>query len=88
MLQDLLSHLSSEEIEELEIRGKREKGVPGTYREFLGIGKFYSMAFDCVESSVRSVPRVWGRGGGQGHVGLPGLGDLDPPDGHQLHQLK
>ena len=59
-----------------------------TYRILLWAGELHCVPLDGVQGGVRGVARVRGRSWGQRDVGLSGLGDLNPPDRHQLHQLK
>ena len=59
-----------------------------TYRKLLGADELHRVPLDGVKSGVGSVARVGRGGGGQRHVRLTTLGDLDTSDCHQLHQLK
>ena len=59
-----------------------------TYRKLLGADELHCVPLDGVQSGVGSVARVGRGGGGQRHVRLTTLGDLDTSDCHQLHQLK
>ena len=58
------------------------------HRKLLGADKLHSVPLDGVQGCIGSVAGMGRGGGGQRHVGLATLGDLHPPDCHQLHQLK
>ena len=69
------------------LRGWLEKIVLA-HRQLLGADELYGVPLDGVQGGVGSVAGV-GRGrGGQGHVRLATLCNLDPSDCHQLHQLQ
>ena len=58
------------------------------HRKLLGADKLHSVPLDGVQGCIGSISGMRRGGGGQWHVGLATLGDLHPPDCHQLHQLK